>query len=405
MTMQVHFQRALAGLKRLRAVASLGLAGTIAVGVVAGGSLDALAQTVNCQGLQAQIAALGRARPPANSARFARAAQRQQAEIAKTAAHAASIGCNRRQFLFFGEAPPPQCGQINARIARMQANLGQLRNQAGGNFEENRIARQRMLVAQYDSYCRSRVASAREPNFFDRLFGNQQPDYREVPIGPPPEDNADREEEERGPRRGSKAVCVRKCDGGFFPVSYSARNSNLDDLAELCTALCPNTETVLFTTRMDAEIDDAVSVEGESYTALANAGKFKTKFNPACTCKPANQSWVEALAKAEKLLGNKSRRDLIVTPEKADELSRPKMAAAARTSKRNQKAAEAELERERAAQEKADKDEAAQVARNQAGITYGRGTIAHFGLHAGKTETIEGPGGKPRKVRVIDPRL
>lgn len=389
----------------MRALASVGLAGAVAICLIlTGSSLDALAQTVNCQALQAQIAALGRAKPPANSARFARAAQRQQAEIAKTAAYAASIGCNRRQFLFFGEAPPPQCGQINARIAHMQANLAQLRNQAGGNFEENRIARQRMLTAQYESYCRARVASAREPGFFDRLFGNQQPDYREMPIGPEPEETGDPDEENR-PRGGSKAVCVRKCDGGFFPVSYSARNSNLDDLAELCTALCPNTETVLFTNRMDAEIDDAVSIEGESYTSLANAGRFKTKFNPSCTCKPPNQSWVEALARAEKLLGNKSKRDLIVTPEKADELSRPKLAASARAGKRNQKAEEAELERERVAREKADKDAAAQVARNQAGISYRRGVIAHYGLHAGKTETIQGPGGQQRKVRVIDPKL
>lgn len=85
------------------------------------------AQTVNCQGLQAQIAAAGRARPPANTARFAQAAQRQQAEIACMSAHAQSIGCNRQRFLFFGEPPPPQCGQINARLAQMQANLTHLR--------------------------------------------------------------------------------------------------------------------------------------------------------------------------------------------------------------------------------------------------------------------------------------
>ncbi|MBM3608920.1 MAG: DUF2865 domain-containing protein, partial [Alphaproteobacteria bacterium] len=228
-----------------------------------------------------------------------------------------------------------------------------------------------MLIAQFDAYCRQRaVAAAPQPGFFERLFGGQP--YREVPVGPPPQVEAEErdEEEERGPRRGTFAVCVRKCDGGFFPVSYSARRGNLDDLSDLCSALCPNAETVLFTMRFGAEIDDAMSIEGESYSSLANAGKFKKSFNPACGCKRPDQSWSEVLAKAEKLLGRPNRRDVIVTQEKSDELARPKLAAAANArNKRNLRAAEQEqqqAERERQAQERADKQEAADVARQQA---------------------------------------
>ena len=225
------------------------------------------------------------------------------------------MGCNRRQFLFFGDPPPPQCGALNQRIAAMQANLGRLQGavQASGNED-----RRRMLSAQYDAYCRQQVAG--RGNFFEQLFGGPM---REVPIGPDPDAPRDEEPVETGPRRGSMAVCVRKCDGGYFPVSYSAHRGNLDDLADLCTALCPNAETVLFTKRPDAEIEHAVSFDGESYDNLANAGKFKKRFDPACTCKPKNRSWAEALADAEKLIA-KNRRDLIVTPEKAEELSRPK---------------------------------------------------------------------------------
>lgn len=381
----------------------------VAWAVLAGLALtpaQSVAQTVNCQGLQAQIAAVDRARPPANTARFAQAAQRQQAEIARMSAHANAIGCNRQRFLFFGEPPPPQCGQINARLAQMQGNLAQLRARAGGNFEAGRAERRRMLVAQFDAYCRSRVAAAPQPGFFERLFGGNQ-QYREVPVGPTPEEPPEREEDDT-PRRGSQAVCVRKCDGGFFPVSYSARRSNLDDLADLCSALCPNAETVLFTMRMGAEIDDAVSIEGESYTGLANAGRYKQKFNPSCTCKRADQSWVDVLAKAEKLLGRPNRRDIIVTPEKAEELSRPKLAVAkaaqTRRARLQEAQAAAEAERQRKAQEQSDRQEAAEVARQQAGIAYGRGSVAHFGLQAGRTETIEGPDGEKRQVRVIGPK-
>ena len=36
---------------------------------------------------------------------------------------------------------------------------------------------------------------------------------------------------------GSYLVCVRACDGGFFPLSYVG---DRDSLAKLCQALCPN---------------------------------------------------------------------------------------------------------------------------------------------------------------------
>ena len=42
-------------------------------------------------------------------------------------ASARSLGCENRKFLFFGSDPPPQCGQLNGQIARMQANLADLR--------------------------------------------------------------------------------------------------------------------------------------------------------------------------------------------------------------------------------------------------------------------------------------
>ena len=43
-------------------------------------------------------------------------------------AYAHSIGCENRQFLFFGAAPPPQCDQINGQLGRMRANLQDLRH-------------------------------------------------------------------------------------------------------------------------------------------------------------------------------------------------------------------------------------------------------------------------------------
>lgn len=328
------------------------------------GTGDAIAQSVDCTRLQAQIAAAGRG-GSAQAGRFAAEAARQQAEINRTAAHAASIGCNNRQFLFFGSAPPPQCAGINARLAQMRAQVAALNSQA--HAASNDIHR-RDLQARYDSYCRGGGRS-----LFDTLFdrGDRFDDRVQIPVGPDRGGPREIEEDdfERG-SRGSMAVCVRTCDGGFFPVSYSARRANLDELEDACRALCPNAEVRLFTYQPSKDIDSAVSIDGDSYSSLRNAGKFRTRYDPTCGCKPANKTWAEALANAEELL-TRRKSDIIVTQEKSDELLRGGRGAGSR----------------------------ATAPTTPGGATGGR----TFGLADGVRKEQETPDGARKRVRVIDP--
>jgi hypothetical protein len=273
------------------------------------------AQNAYCDQLRAQIAA---ASNNSGVARYRAAAAKQQKEIDRTVAYGHSIGCDRRQFLFFGEAPPAQCGAVNARIAQMQGNLATLTR---GSEDGQRQA----LIARYDSQCRQRVA-ARPRNFLEDLFGGgaleEDPgQMREAPVHPSDEEGG------RG-QGGSMAICVRACDGGFFPVSYSARRANLSELADLCRAQCPNAEVALYTRSPWRDIETALSVDGEPYSEHPNALKFTKSVDPTCSCRPPGQSWVEALAEAERLLAEKHRDDLVVSPEKAEELSRPVAARA-----------------------------------------------------------------------------
>jgi len=290
------------------------LSGLLAFSLGAG---EAVSQGVDCGRLQSQLASAGRGNP-ALAARYAAAANRQQTEIERTSAYAQSIGCGNRQFLFFGSAPPAQCGSLQARIQQMRANVASLQAQAQSASGEGQ---RRDLQARYDAWCRGGQPSR---NLFDTLFGDR--DGRvQVPIEDPRDGRRDDlEDDDPRPQGGSQAMCVRTCDGGFFPVSYSARRSNLDDLGDLCRALCPNVEAVLYTHAPSRGIDEAISIDGEPYSALRNAGKYRTKFDPACTCKPPHKSWVEALADAEALLGRKGKNDILVTPEKSDEMARPK---------------------------------------------------------------------------------
>ena len=271
----------------------------------------AVSQSLDCNRLRAQIAAT----PVQTDSRAVAAAQKQRAELQHIANYAEQIGCNRRQFLFFGSQPPPQCGQIEARMATMRGNLDRLQNAV-----EHGSARRNNLLARYNQLCTRQATAPR--TFFDQLFGGGG-------VGPDPEDLVTddfQQPEETGPRRGSKAVCVRTCDGYFFPVSYNASIQSPDRLSDICSAQCPAADTQVFTYSPSRDITDAVSISGEPYTSLANALKYRRTFDAACTCRPKGKGWAETLAPAERFISS-GRKDVIVTPEKAEELSRPRQPA------------------------------------------------------------------------------
>ena len=266
----------------------------------------AQAQSAECQRLQQAIASAGRGSGP--NAQYEAAAQKQRGEIDRTVAYARSIGCENRKFLFFGSGPPPQCEQINGQIARMQANLADLQARAGGS-DGGRAE----LVARYNSEC---AAPQRPGGIFDALFGNprdqqQAPaDVQTVPLSP--DGNPDGQPGEPGEKEahaGSKAVCVRSCDGSYFPVSYSAFG-RLDELQDMCRALCPNADVTLYTYSPSNDIDQAVSISGARYMDLPTALKYRKSVDNSCSCRRRGQSWAEALAGAEQRLGGLGKTDI-----------------------------------------------------------------------------------------------
>jgi hypothetical protein len=87
-----------------------------------------------------------------------------------------------------------------------------------------------------------------------------------------------------GMRTGSQMVCVRTCDGFFFPVG--AGGSTDRAVAEfMCKASCPGAPVKLFMRRAGGEIEDAVGVDRSAYRKLAGALSFRKEVSPACSCR------------------------------------------------------------------------------------------------------------------------
>ncbi len=149
-------------------------------------------------------------------------------------------------------------------------------------------------------------------NFLDNLFGNNP-----APGGAPAGD--------LGPQSGTyRTVCVRTCDGAYFPVSFATVPGRFPDDEKTCKSLCPAAEATLFAYRNPGEdMNQAVSISGQPYSALPNAFKFRTEFNPSCACKAAGQTWSDALKAIDDKAAAEQQGDIIVTEESAKKMARP----------------------------------------------------------------------------------
>ncbi len=407
--------------KRNRLAIGAFLAAAVALGVEVS-SETAFAQSAECARLQQAIASAPRGGGPAQAA-----LDRQRAQLAQVSAYAHSIGCDNQKFLFFGSDPPPQCGQIKGQIARLRASVSSLEASAGG------AGGRADLIARYNAQC---AGAPRQPgNIFEALFGGgRQQTYEPVdPSSIPPDqqqqmlDNSIEQQKGEGvnARAGSYAVCVKTCDGSFFPVSYSGAGSRADTLEDVCRSLCPNTDVALYSFPFGGTINEAMSAGGEPYVNLPNALNFQKTYDASCSCRRKGESWAQALAGAETKYGHEAH-DILVTPEKSAEMARPIIAKTDPKAKgKNAKAGPATPDANATAQNGATDAQsslapgqsldangtdtalsaaAAAVSREASGIGAGDAqTGANFGPNQGRVVTEKGPDGVNRKVRIVGP--
>lgn len=97
----------------------------------------------------------------------------------------------------------------------------------------------------------------------------------------------------RRPTGRFRAVCVRLCDGYYWPMNNRATAQTLAEMADRCTSSC-GTEARLFYSEND-DVDPAAMTDlaGRRYDALRTAFVYRTKLVSGCSCKPAPWSVAE----------------------------------------------------------------------------------------------------------------
>jgi hypothetical protein len=378
-----------------RGVAASGLAGAMAL--LALWPSAASAQNDDCAGLRAQIAALDRANTRANP--YAGTIRSQRADLQHSRDYAHKIGCDRQQFMFFGSSPPPQCGQINAQIAQMQASLAQYEASARSMLDS---PQRQQMVASYNAYCRRQT----QGGFLGGLFGgptqqNSEPDVADIPSP----DAAPIPEEPGKPTGGSEMLCVRHCDGAFFPIT-DAPGREQETLEDFCKASCPNAEASVYSRVPGQEIQTAVGLDGKPYMSLPAALKYQKSLDPSCSCRAAGATWADTLANAEAMLSHSKKGEFVVTQEKSDEMARPTTASPDKKKKRSA----APAPDDSSDQDIIDQDAAAAAqvptaSTDSAGISAGGvNNQTSYPQGAGATTEVTSPDGVKQRVRIVGPQ-
>ena len=85
-----------------------------------------------------------------------------------------------------------------------------------------------------------------------------------------------------------RTICVRLCDGYYFPVSFSTLPNHFQRDADACQSKCAAPVELYYHQNPGAGVDQAVSIKGQAnYTALKTAFRYRKEYVHGCSCKEA----------------------------------------------------------------------------------------------------------------------
>jgi hypothetical protein len=242
------------------------------------------------------------------------AVAKQQADLDRAVAQGHKQGCEGTGFLSLFSSLSPQCGPVTQQIQQMRGNLDRMMSdlEALKSGSDNQEDQRRAVLGQLAQnncgaqYTAAANAAGGPRGFFDALFGGGT-------ILNPNGDGA--------PSGTYHTVCVRTCDGYYFPISYSTTPSRFADDQRACQRECPAAEATLYAFRNPGEdMEQAMSLSGQPYTALPTAFQYRKQFTSACSCRRPGQSWADALKDADDSSTLESG-DIVVTDKNANALS------------------------------------------------------------------------------------
>lgn len=85
-----------------------------------------------------------------------------------------------------------------------------------------------------------------------------------------------------------RTVCVRLCDGYYFPISFSTLPNHFQRDAEVCQSKCAAPAQLYYYQNPGGAVDQMQAFDtNEKYTKLRSAFLYRKEYVPGCSCKQA----------------------------------------------------------------------------------------------------------------------
>lgn len=92
----------------------------------------------------------------------------------------------------------------------------------------------------------------------------------------------------RSRARTYRTLCVRTCDGFYFPISFRVPRSRLDRDASACEQRCSGNARLFYYRNPGQKVSSAIDMEGMRYADLENAFRYRKELVRGCGCDAAD---------------------------------------------------------------------------------------------------------------------
>jgi hypothetical protein len=186
----------------------------------------------------------------------------------------------------------PNCIQLDSEIEAARRSIANLRQQREGiNSSASRRGRRDELVAELarngcgENYAQEYEQRRRRSNSFFSLWEDEDSGDRGGSSAPLPQQSL--------PFASYRTMCVRSCDGYYFPISFATVSSRFRDDDAKCRSLCAAPAELYYYRNPGEEVEQMVSIEGRPYKESKNAFKHRQSYVKGCSCKPEEYSLQE----------------------------------------------------------------------------------------------------------------
>ncbi|WP_332716810.1 DUF2865 domain-containing protein [Pelagibacterium mangrovi] len=246
----------------------------VTLGVVFGDISTAMAQTQNCAQLSAIMRGIERNEMFVSFNGIMGELQRRQGEVQQAEGQWSRGGC--QQMMSAGQALNQQCQSLARTITLGRSQIEQL----------NSMAREgQSLARNYQQLSADFARSGCDAGQSGVTFGGQRGNLLDGMFGGGGGGYIDGQYDPWSTQQTRRTVCVRTCDGFYWPISFSTTDSYVAQDAIRCHEMCPGTEVALFSYRNPGEEpEDMISLSGASYRSMPYAFRFRQEVDMNCSC-------------------------------------------------------------------------------------------------------------------------